>query len=117
MRRPIPTCAVACGMAALLLAGCAAKQQIPLDCLTQEVKVYVDGRLLEENPDMLELSAEDPHKLFVKRPGQEPQLVVLDTTYDDEGRPVLEPADVCAVLVPVPLERELTIEAEDDEPL
>lgn len=102
--------------ACALALGCAARQPVALGgCVTEEVKVYVDGRLLEQNPDVLELRADQPHKLYFKRPGHEPQLVVLEPRQDADGRPVLSPADVCAVLVPIKLDRELTIEAEDDE--
>ena len=100
--------------ATLASAGCAAKQTIPLDCIPQEVRVYVDGRLLEEHPDALELSAEDPHKLYFKREGHEPQLIVLDSLTDAEGNPRLSPDEVCVKLVRVGLGRELTIEAEED---
>jgi hypothetical protein len=103
-------------VAVALATGCAAKQQIPLGCVTEEVVVYVDGELLEEHPDVLELRADEPHKIFFKRPGHEPELVVLEPSTDADGRPRLEPADVCIELVPVGLERELTIEAGDEEP-
>jgi hypothetical protein len=102
------------GCAAALLPGCAAKQTVPLECVSEEVVVYVDGRLLEERPDALELRADEPHKLFFKLPGHEPQLVVLESAPDDEGRLRLSPADVCVELVPVGLARELTIEVEGD---
>jgi hypothetical protein len=101
-------------LAALLSVGCAAKQRIPLDCVTEEVVVYVDGQLLAEHPDALELRADEPHKIYFKRPGHEPELVVLDTARGDDGRPRLSPANVCVELVPIGLERELTIEAEGD---
>ncbi|MGH0028435.1 MAG: hypothetical protein ACQGVC_01485 [Myxococcota bacterium] len=101
---------------AALLAGCSTTQTIPLGgCVSDEVRVYVDGRLLEENPDLLELDAESPHKLYFKRPGHEPQLIVLEPGTDADGRARLEPADVCAELVPVGLDRELVIEADEEE--
>jgi hypothetical protein len=106
----------ALGAVATLLAGCATRQAVPLDCVTEEVVVYVDGRLLAENPGLLELSTDEPHKLYFKRPGFEPQLVVLDPSVDADGRESLEPRDVCAELRPIGLDRELTIEAEDEAP-
>ena len=99
----------------VLAVGCAAKQRIPLDCVTEEVVIYVDGKVLAENPDALELRADEPHKVFFKRPGHEPELVVLESTLDADGRARLEPADVCVELVPIGVERELTIEAGDEE--
>lgn len=100
--------------AALTLFACAPKQRIPLDaCVSEEMIVYVDGRLLEPGPAALELRSDQPHKLYVKRPGEPPRLVVLETTADGEGRPRLEPADPCRELVAIGLDRELTIEAEE----
>ena len=103
--------AVSC---AALAFGCAAKQAVSLHCVTEEVVVYVDGRLLEEHTDVLELSVDDPHTLYFKQPGHEPQLIVLDTHPSDDGRAELTPADVCIELVPVGLGRELTIEIDPD---
>lgn len=111
----MPVRLVCLAIAGVLALGCAARQQFPLsECVTEEMVVYVDGRLLAENPDVLELRADEPHKLYFKRPGHEPVLVVLESRPDHDGRPRLEPADVCVELVPVGLERELTIEAEED---
>ena len=103
----------ACTVVAVCL-GCAAKQAIPLDCVSEDVVVYVDGRLLEENPDVLELSADEPHKLYFKRPGHDSQLIVLESQTDEQGKPQLSPGEVCVRLVPVGLARELTIEVEED---
>lgn len=100
--------------AALAGSGCASTQTVPLECLSEEVRVYVDGRLLEQNPDALELDTDEPHKLYFKREGHEPQLVVLESVVDAEGKARLSPADVCVELVPVGLARELTIEAEEE---
>ena len=96
---------------ALLLGGCAAKQVVPLDCVPKEVEVYVDGALLDRD-DVLTLSKDEPHKLFFKRPGHEPQLVVLESMSGPDGQLQLDTDDVCVTLVPVGVGRELTIEAE-----
>ena len=100
--------------AALAAAACAPKQRIPLDaCVTEKVVVYVDGRLLESDPASLELRSDEPHKLYIKRPGEPPRLVVLEATPDPEGRLRLEPADPCSEIVAVGEGRELTIEVDD----
>lgn len=99
---------------AALTLGCAAKQAIPLHCIPEEVVVYVDGELLEEHPDVLELSVNEPHKLYFTRPGHEPQLIVLHSRASEDGRAELTPADVCVELTPVGLGRELTIEIDPD---
>lgn len=115
-RRGASACALAAASAFAALPACAPKQRIPLDaCVSEEVVVYVDGRLLEKSPDALELRSDEPHKLFIKRPGEPPHLVVLESTPDGEGRPRLEPADPCRDVVAVGLDRELTIEVDEDE--
>lgn len=93
--------------------GCATTQEVPLGCVAEHVQVYVDGRLLEERPEAIDLSVGDPHKLYFKREGHEPQLVVLEPRETPDGSLRLEPADVCRELIPVGLGRELVIEAEE----
>lgn len=106
---------VAAALWLLALPACAPKQHISLDsCVDEQVVVYVDGRLLEGSSDDIGLSSNEPHKLYVKRAGEPPRLVVLEVTEDGEGRPRLEPADPCVELVALGLGRELTIEAEDE---
>jgi hypothetical protein len=105
----------AAAAALALLAACAPKQHISLDsCVDEQVVVYVDGRLLDGSPGDIALRADEPHKLYVKRPGEAPRLVVLDSTADGDGRPRLVPADPCAELVAIGLGRELQIEVEDE---
>jgi hypothetical protein len=100
--------------AAAALCACAPKQRIPLDsCVTDKVVVYVDGRLLDSDPASLELRSDEPHKLYIKRPGEPPRLVVLESAPDREGRLRLEPADPCSEVVAVGERRELTIEVDD----
>lgn len=98
--------------APLALGGCLAKQVVPLDCVPEEVQIYVDGELLADHPDMVELSPDEPHKIFFKRPGHEPQLVVLDSVVGPDGRPTLASTDACVDLVPVGVGRELVVEGE-----
>ena len=94
--------------------GCATTQQIPLECVAEEVQVFVDGQLLEERPDAIDLRADVPHKLYFKREGHEPQLVVLEPAEGLDGTWRLEPGDVCVELVPVGIGRELTIEVDEN---
>ena len=95
-------------------AACAPVQKIALDCVPEEVTIYVDGRALEGSPQEIELRADRAHKIYVKVPGQAPQLLVLEPDVDDEGRQTLEPADVCIEVRAVGLDRELPIEVEEE---
>jgi hypothetical protein len=103
----------ALGLVLLGPLACATTQEVPLACVEEEVQIYVDGRLLEEHPDVITLRTDRPHKLYFKREGGPPQLVVLEPGTDPEGRPRLVPSDPCVALVPVGLGRELTIEVEE----
>jgi hypothetical protein len=94
--------------------ACAAKQRVPLDCVPDEVTVYVDQRALEEPPESLELRSDRPHKIYLKGPGYEPQLVVLEPRRDATGRTTLQPDRVCVELVPVGVDRQLRLEIEED---
>ena len=81
---------------ALLLAaiGCATKQPIAIDCVPEEVVIYVDGERIDGVPEEIALSRDRPHTLYFKGPGIEPELVVLNSATVD-GRDALEPAEVC----------------------
>jgi len=96
------------------VAACAAKQRVPLDCVPQEVTVFVDQRALEELPESLELRSDRPHKIFLKGPGYEPQLIVLEPRRDESGRTALHPDRICVELVRVGVDRQLTLEVEED---
>jgi hypothetical protein len=103
--------AVVTAVAALF--ACAPTQRIPLDsCVTEKVVVYVDGRLLEQSPASLELRADQPHKLYFKRPGEPPHLIVLESKEGAEGAPRLEPADPCREVLAVGEGRELTVDVD-----
>ena len=112
LRRGIAATALA--VFPLALAGCATKQRVPLECVAEEVQIYVDGRLLEGQPDAIDLRVDEPHKLYFKREGHEPRLVVLQPDAGADGTLRLEPGDVCVELVPVGLGRELTIELDEE---
>ena len=83
-------------MIVLLLAafGCATKQPIAIDCVPEEVVIYVDGERIDGVPDSIALSRDRPHTLFFKGPGIEPELVVVNSRVVD-GRAELEPAELC----------------------
>jgi hypothetical protein len=103
-------------LASIAATGClSSTQRVSIQCVPEEVKVYVDGRLLEDDAaEGVVLRTDEPHKIFVKGPGYEPQLVVLEPGVDAEGRETLGPDDVCIEIVPVGMHRELDLEMEQD---
>jgi hypothetical protein len=78
----------------IAIAGCATKQPIAIDCVPEEVVIYVDGERIDGVPEEIKLRRDRPHTLFFKGPGLEPELVVLNSTKVD-GDAALEPAEVC----------------------
>jgi len=105
----------AVGTMIALCFACAARQRVPLDCVPEEVTIYVDQKLLEERPDAIELSTDRPHKIYLKGPGYEPVLIVLEPGKDQSGRPTLSPEQVCVKLVKVGVDRKLTLEVENED--
>jgi hypothetical protein len=102
-------------MGALLLAafGCATRQPIAIDCVPEEVVIYVDGERIDGVPESISLRRDRPHTLFFKGPGIEPELVVVNSTKVD-GRSVLEPAELCVEPRYQRVGRELRIEIAPD---
>jgi len=97
---------------AMCLPACAAKQRIALDCIPKQVTVYVDRRAIEPGTREIELRTDEPHQVYLKAPGHEPRLVVLEPQTDANGRSVLHPPDVCVELVRIGVDRELSVEVE-----
>lgn len=83
-------------MIVLMLAasGCATKQPVAIECVPEEVVIYVDGERIDGVPEEIALRRDRPHTLYFKGPGIEPELVVIDSTTVD-GKAALEPAEVC----------------------
>jgi len=98
-------CALPVAAAAALIA-CAPKQKIALDCVPEEVVIYVDGEPLDEPPPALDLRSDRPHTLYFKGPGLVPELVVLNSGKMD-GKAKLSPSEVCVKPRYVQVGREL----------
>jgi hypothetical protein len=101
-------------LAAGVAAGCATStQRIRIECVPQQVSLYVDGRLLESR-DAVVLRTDQPHKIYLKGQGFEPKLVVLEPEVDADGRQSLGPGELCIEVVPIGVGRELEVEVEHD---
>jgi hypothetical protein len=105
-------CALAIAVAAALTA-CAPNQKIALDCLPEDVVIYVDGDRLEETPSAIELRRDRPHTLYFKGANLVPELVVLDSE-EIEGKATLSPSEVCVKPRYVHVRRELEMEIDRD---
>ncbi|MGH0034933.1 MAG: hypothetical protein ACQGVK_07885 [Myxococcota bacterium] len=111
MGRATPPIAVV-AVAALFTVACAPLQVVELAVEPTPSSVHVDGEVVEPVPGALELRADRDHKLFFKRDGYRPALVVLQSRAGEAG-PRLEPARVEARLDPLAGGgREVTIERE-----
>jgi hypothetical protein len=95
--------------AAAVFFACAPKQKIALDCVPQEVAIYVDGARLEGAPSTLDLRSDRPHTLYFKGPDFAPELVVLNSE-EVEGKARLSPSEVCVRPRYVRVKRELEME-------
>ena len=93
--------------------GCTTLRPVPIECVTESVQIYVDKRLVEGTPDLLELSTHEPHTVLIRAEGYEPQFYVLEPEVDADGEFRLSPENLCIELVPVGQGRELQIEVED----
>lgn len=95
--------------AAAVLVACASKQKIALDCVPEEVTIYVDGTRLEKAPATLDLRSDRPHTLYFKGPDFAPELIVLNSEEVD-GKVRLSPSEVCVKPRYVGVKRELKME-------
>ncbi|MEM7409863.1 MAG: hypothetical protein AAF430_06495 [Myxococcota bacterium] len=94
--------------------ACVSSQTVRLRCVPEQVSIYVDGELLEAGVDEVVLRTDEPHKIFVKAPGYQPKLVVLEPETAADGRPHLGPDEVCIEPVAIGVDRKLEIEGERD---
>lgn len=98
----------------VVVAGCATKQRVALDCVPNDVSVFVDGRELRDSRDGVELRADRAHTVYFKGGGYEPQMVVLEPREVD-GTNSLEPADLCSRTDFVPMAPAVEMRAEEPE--
>ncbi len=99
--------------AAMALVACAAKQKIALECIPEEVVIYVDGERLDGTPSELVLRSDQPHTLYFKGPGIVPELVILNSE-EVEGKARLSPGEVCVKPRYVHVRREVEMQIDPD---
>ena len=91
--------------------GCATGQRVSLECVPKNVMVYVDGRLLEGSAKTMKLAKDQPHTVFLKGGGYQSQMLVFESREQD-GKRVLDPADLCSRVKFVEMQPEVKIELE-----
>jgi hypothetical protein len=95
----------------LLLLACAPRQQVPLAVHPPDAELFLDGEVLEQAPEVLDLRSDRDHTLFVKSSGYQSELVVLRSVKRPEEGPELAPESVAVRLKSLdPSGRELVIE-------
>ena len=95
--------------------GCATSQRVSLECVPKDVLVYIDGRLLKGSPRTVKLAKDQPHTIFVKGGRYPSQMVVFESRQRD-GKPVLDPSDLCSRVTFVEMQPEVRVEVEPDAP-
>lgn len=108
-----PTARLAGALVLLGALACAPKQRIPLECVPEQIEIYLDGELLEDLPSELELRSDRHHVLLLKANGYQPELVVLETR-DEDGEWSLSPSELCVRPILKPTQREVDVEIERD---
>jgi len=92
--------------------GCASTQKITLECVPENVVVYVDGNALDRLPEELKLERDQYHTVFVKAEGYRPSLIVLRTEESD-GEKRLSPDSLCVREHLIEMHGDLELEVED----
>ena len=94
--------------------GCASTQRFSLECVPQDVEVYVDKEAVEGRPPDLSLRVDEAHTVYFKGGGYRPQMVVLESR-DVDGEVQLAPQDLCREVVFVPMERQIHMAVDPEE--
>jgi hypothetical protein len=101
-------------LALTLVAGCATTQSVSLECVPSQVQVFVDGRQLEGSPQEVELGVDEPHTVYFKGGGYQPQMVVLESR-DVDGERSLSHAELCREVVFTEVRPEVHVEVEEED--
>ena len=95
----------------LISMACAPRQQVPLAVHPPDAELFLDGEVLEQAPEVLDLRSDRDHTLFVKSSGYQSELVVLRSVKRPEEGPELAPDSIAVHLKALdPSGRELVIE-------
>ena len=100
-------------VAAAAALACATPQRVSLACVPKNVAVYVDGRLVDDSADAIELSKDESHTVFLKGGGYQSQMLVFESRERD-GEPELDPVDLCSRVTFIEMQPEVKVEVEPE---
>ncbi len=97
MLTPLTTAALCL---ALVAATCAPYQNVGISSTPSQAEVFVDGELVGLTPQRLAIGTFSDHKVYVKKEGYRPELVVLMLHRPTDRINFLTPPDVHITLTP-----------------
>jgi hypothetical protein len=108
--------AAALGLA-LIAATCPPYQNVGINSSPSEAQIFVDGELVGLTPAQMPVGTLDDHKVYLKKEGYRPELVVLLLHRPTDQINFLTPPDVFVTLTPMSdssLDSDVTIEVEEE---
>jgi hypothetical protein len=108
--------AAALGLA-LIAATCPPYQNVGINSTPSEAQIFVDGDLVGHTPAQISVGTLDDHKVYLKKEGYRPELVVLLLHRPTDQINFLTPPDVYVTLTPLSdssLDSDVTVEIEEE---
>ncbi len=115
--RAFPVLAVSALGLALVAATCVPYQVVGIHSTPREAEIFVDGELVGHTPRRLPITTLGDHKVYLKKEGYRPELVILTLQKPADRINFLIPPDVLVTLVPLDdasIDSDLRIELEED---
>ncbi len=115
--RAFPVLAVSALGLALVAATCVPYQVVGIHSTPREAEIFVDGELVGHTPRRLPITTLGDHKVYLKKEGYRPELVVLLLHRPLDRINFLTPPDIYVTLTPLSdssLDSELRIELEEE---
>ncbi len=102
---------------ALVSATCAPYQNVGIDSRPAAAEVFVDGFRIGQTPVRIPIGTLSDHKVYLKKEGYRPELVILTLREPPDRLNFLTPPDIFVTLVPLDdrsIGSDLQIEPEED---
>ncbi len=117
-RRTSATLAASALGLALVAATCAPYQNVGIYSRPAEAEVFIDGSLIGRTPTRIPIGTLSDHKVYLKKEGYRPELVILTLREPADRIRFLTPPDIFVTLVPLDdasIDSDLSIELEEDQ--